>query len=137
MPYKLLDHTADLCLYIQAAELPALFETAAVALGEQLVIVSPSEPRQIHRLRVSGADWDDLMINWLRELLAHWHLEAQVVTMARCVELSSTLLCAEVSFLPFDPNVHTPNQEIKAVTYHQLDVSVCDDGWQATVIFDL
>lgn len=137
MPYSLLDHTADLGLHIQAPELPELFETAAVALGEQLVETPLPEAFDNERLTVAGDDWPDLLIEWLRELLALWHLEGRAVCGARCIELSPYTLEAEVDLLPFDPAVHTANQEIKAVTYHQLDVSACDTGWQATVIFDL
>lgn len=137
MPYERLDHTADLGLCIRAAELSELFETAAVALGEQLVDVSQSESFQEQRIRVSGEDWADLLINWLRELLARWHLEGWVVVRARCVDLAAHTLTAEVTFLPFDSKIHTPNQDIKAVTYHQLEVVSTDNGWIATVIFDL
>jgi SHS2 domain-containing protein len=137
MPYHLIDHTADLGLCIEAPELPLLFETAAAALGEQLVEAPSSQAVARQRLTVSGEDWADLLINWLRELLALWHLEARVSLAARCLELSSFTLTAEVDLLNFDPAHHTARQEIKAVTYHQLDVSPCTDGWRATVIFDL
>lgn len=137
MGYEIIEHTADMGLRIRAAELPALFETAAIALGEQLVDIVPTEAGRKQRLTVTGEDWADLMINWLRELLALWHLEGKVVVTARCLDLTPYCLSAEADLLPFNPKVHPPNQEIKAVTYHQLDVSPCDEGWQATVIFDL
>jgi SHS2 domain-containing protein len=137
MPYELLDHTADLGLRIRATELSELFEAAAAALGEQLVEVFPSEADQILRITVSGEDWADLLLNWLRELLAYWHLEGQLVTTARCVDLSPHTITAAIGLLPWDPKIHIPNQEIKAVTYHMLEVVPTEDGWQATVIFDL
>jgi SHS2 domain-containing protein len=137
MPYSIIDHTADLGLRIQAPDLPGLFETAAAALGEQLVEATSSQGGERQRLTVSGADWADLLVNWLRELLALWHLEERVVRSARCLELAPFKLTAEVDLFSFDPAVHTAGQEIKAVTYHQLEVSPSTDGWQATVIFDL
>jgi SHS2 domain-containing protein len=137
LPYDLLDHTADLGLRIQARDLPELFETAAVALGEQLVEAPKAADCRHRRIEVSGEDWADLLINWLRELLACWHLDAHAVRRARCVALSPFKLSADVAFLPFDPAIHSSQQEIKAVTYHQLDVSPSTEGWQATVIFDL
>lgn len=137
MPFHLIDHTADLGIRIQARDLPELFETAAAALGEQLVEAPKAADFRHRRLDVSGEDWADLLINWLRELLACWHLDGYAVRRARCVALSPHKLSADVSFLPFDPAIHTPQQEIKAVTYHQLEVSPAAEGWQATVIFDL
>jgi SHS2 domain-containing protein len=137
MPYSIIDHTADLGIRIQARDLPEIFETAAAALGEQLVAAAPAKALKHQCLRVSGEDWADLLINWLRELLACWHLEGLAVRHARCLALSPYKLSADVTYLPFDPALHSPQQEIKAVTYHQLDVSPCAEGWQATVIFDL
>jgi SHS2 domain-containing protein len=137
MPYHLIDHTADLGLRIEAHDLPELFETAAAVLGEQLVEAPSSREVERQRLTVSGEDWADLLINWLRELLALWHLKARVVLTARCLDLSPFTLTAQVDLLSFDPALHTSRQEIKAVTYHQLEVSPSADGWQATVIFDL
>lgn len=137
MTYEILDHTADLGLRIRAAKLSELFEAAAAALGEQLVDLSPSEADRKQRISVTGEDWADLLINWLRELLALWHLEGKVVTTASCLDLLPYTLTADLVLASFNPKIHAPNQEIKAVTYHQLDVSPCDDGWQATVIFDL
>jgi SHS2 domain-containing protein len=137
LPYHLLDHTADLGIRIQARDLPELFETAAAALGEQLVVAPKVFGLRHQRMEVSGEDWDDLMINWLRELLACWHLESLAVRCARCLALWPHTIWADLAFLPFDPAIHSPHQEIKAVTYHQLDVSSTADGWQATVIFDI
>ncbi|MBW2625760.1 MAG: archease, partial [Deltaproteobacteria bacterium] len=37
----------------------------------------------------------------------------------------------------FDAEIHTMKTEIKAVTYHQLEVVEDDQGWQAQVIFDI
>ncbi|MDJ0782670.1 MAG: archease [Desulfosarcinaceae bacterium] len=137
MPYQFIDHTADLGLQIVAPDLPELYETAAAALGHQLLEAAPNQEIQCQRLKISGEDRADLLINWLRELLAFWHVEGRAVRAARCLALSPHTLTADVDLLDFDPAVHTPKQEIKAVTYHQLDVSSCAEGWRATVIFDL
>jgi SHS2 domain-containing protein len=39
--------------------------------------------------------------------------------------------------VPFNPTLHEVVTEIKAVTYHRIEVVREKDGWQATVIFDL
>jgi SHS2 domain-containing protein len=37
----------------------------------------------------------------------------------------------------FDPEIHTMKTEIKAVTYHLLEVVEADQCWKAQVIFDI
>ena len=88
-------------------------------------------------LRVSGDDWSDLMINWLRELLYLWNGKELLVKKTQILALSEKELSANVELDPFDPGRHEIKIEIKAVTYHQIQVSRGPVGWEAKIIFDI
>ena len=51
--------------------------------------------------------------------------------------ISPSYLEATVETVPFDPNVYEVLSEIKAVTYHQIEVAQKSGHWEARVIFDL
>ena len=51
--------------------------------------------------------------------------------------LSQTRLEATLGTYPFDPRIHEILREIKAVTYHQIEVTDKSGIWEARVIFDL
>ena len=53
------------------------------------------------------------------------------------VDLRDLHLEAKAWGEPFDPEFHEMKTEIKAVTYHQLEVIQKDQDWQARVIFDI
>jgi SHS2 domain-containing protein len=57
--------------------------------------------------------------------------------MIDIVHISDTSVSARVSIERYQPERHEIRHEIKAVTYHQIDVSRTTDGWQAVVVFDV
>ncbi len=135
--YRLIDHTADFGLEIFGSDETALFEEAAVALFE-LVTDSTALTAELSRdIEVTGEDWPDLMVNWLRELLYIFNGEEQIVCHTAITAIKETHLHATIGSEPFDPQRHEIRNEIKAVTYHQIEVGPVDDGWRARVIFDV
>jgi SHS2 domain-containing protein len=135
--YRFLDHTADLGVEIWGPDAIRLFEQAAVVLRDLLVKAADEKADHTDTLEIDGQDWADLMVNWLRELLHLFVGRERVVTGVRIEDLCDTRLKAEVDSVRFDPLVHRPNHEIKAVTYHQIDVGPVEEGWRAMVIFDV
>jgi len=79
---------------------------------------------------------ETLLVSWLQELL--YLLDTEDLVFARFqVRIHDFSLEATAWGDVFDPNIHTMKTEIKAVTYHQLEVTKNDQGWQAQVIFDI
>lgn len=139
MEYQLIDHTADFGLRVTAADLPSLFADAVHALFD--VIAEVRAPATVApetlTVQVSGDDWPDLMVNWLREALYQWTGEERLVRRAEILSMSAYTLTARLSCEPYDPARHAVLQEIKAVTYHQIRVAPVPEGWEARVIFDI
>lgn len=139
MKYHIIDHTADFGLLVGAADLPTLFADAVYALFDVIAEVrvpAAAEP-QTMTVRVTGDDWPDLMVNWLREALYQWAGEERIVRKADILSISEYALTARLSYEPYDPDRHVILQEIKAVTYHQIRVAPVPSGWEARVIFDI
>ncbi|MCJ8499870.1 archease [Desulfatitalea alkaliphila] len=136
--YRLTDHTADLGMEIFGDNPTDLFANAARALFAELLPGLGSVPRRhVHHIEVEGADPADLMVNWLRELLYLFNGEGQVLCRLEIRELTETELRAEVETGDFLPERHSVVQEIKAVTYHRIQVAPEGDGWRALVVFDV
>jgi SHS2 domain-containing protein len=137
--FRLIDHTADLGMEIFGDDPADLFVNAARALFAVLAQADGrgAAGRRRHTIDLEGADWADLMVNWLRELLYLWNGEQQVLSGLEIQSLSENRLRAEVITGDVDPRRHRAGQEIKAVTYHQIAVGPGGQGWRARVIFDL
>jgi SHS2 domain-containing protein len=139
--YRFIDHTADFGLEIFGTDETALFEQAARALFDLIVdpVIDPAllEKGHARTIKVVGQDWADLMVNWLRELLYLWNGEAQLVSSVFVTSLEQNHLQATVTSEKYNCRRHEIKNEIKAVTYHQIEVGPYEDGWRAKVIFDI
>lgn len=135
--HELFDHTADLGLRIRAESLDALFAEAAAALVEALV-ENPGaiEPSVQERFALQAERLDDLLHDWLAELLYVFH--ARHVLLGRFeARVRPPRLEAVARGERLDARRHAVKAEIKAVTYHALRVEKTSDGWLAEVVLDL
>jgi SHS2 domain-containing protein len=135
--YRFIDHTADFRLEIFGVDEKDLFVQAARALTDLI-----TDPKGLHGscqrpVAVSGDDWSDLMVNWLRELLYLWNGEEQFICDVALQFLEPTHVEATVTTEAFCAGRHSIRNEIKAVTYHQIEVGPYKTGWRARVVFDI
>jgi SHS2 domain-containing protein len=137
VPYQLLDHTADLRIRVTGTDRTDLFENAGLALSDLITRPAATTSQTVSPIRVTGTDPADLMVNFLRELLYLWTGNGQLVETITISSMSDTALDAQLTTVRYRPDRHRIRYEIKAVTYHQIDVSRAATGWQATVIFDI
>ncbi len=137
MKYRLLDHTADLAVEVTAPNPETLYADTGLVLFN---LISESkhfkQKKELH-LDVKGQDREDLMVNWLRELLYLWTGKEMLVVAVQVINLSETRLSARVMVDLFSPDRHVILNEIKAVTYHRISVEKGRKGWAAVVVFDI
>ncbi len=137
MKYKIIDHTADLGVHIFGRSIKELFENAAFAVFDIITDIDKVEPAKEELVIIEGMDFSDLMVNWLREILFFFNGRDLLIKQARMVKIGHHRIKAKVFYDNFDPERHIIFNEIKAVTYHDIDVSESDGTWKAHVIFDL
>ncbi|MFO7970305.1 MAG: archease [Desulfobacterales bacterium] len=135
--YTLIDHTADFGIHVYGSDSKDLFANAAWALFDLITETDRLTGLESCHIEVSGDDWPDLMVNWLREVLFLWNGKELLVKKARILSLSETELAATVECDPFNPDRHIIKTEIKAVTYHQIRVISKPHGWEARIICDI
>jgi len=135
--YEVFDHTADLGLRIEADDLPSLFAEAGRALLAATVVdVDSVRPAESVEVQLEADRLDDLLRDWLAELLYRFQAE-KMLFVDFDVVLNGARLKAAARGEPIDPDRHEIEGELKAVTYHGLKVERRDDGtWQAEVIVD-
>ncbi len=134
--YKLIDHTADVGIQVEAPTAAALFETAARAFTEIVTDVETVMPRVKRAVELDEENLEVLLVSWLQELL--YLLETEGLAFSRFeVNIDGTRLHAAVWGEPFNPDLHPRKSDVKAVTYHQLEVRRRGDSWEARVIFDV
>lgn len=135
--YELLDHTADFGIHVFGDNTKSLFQNAAMAMMDQLVETVGLIAREERQITIQGNDWPDLMVNWLREILYLCVGEELFAQSIQIESIAETCLTAYLWVDPFSADRHTLLSEIKAVTYHQVQVFETGNRWEANIIFDV
>jgi SHS2 domain-containing protein len=135
--YEIFEHTADVGLRARADDVNELFAEAARALFSVIVAnLADVRPVETVHLAVAGRQLDELMRDWLAELL--YLFDTRRVVFCRFdVSVGPEGLTADARGEPIDPQRHDLDMEVKAVTWHGLKVERDGDRWLAEVIIDV
>jgi len=135
--YEVFEHTADLGLRVRGATQEELFAEAARGLTAMIVAnLDTVRAVQSRTFEVSGDELGFLMFDWLNELL--YAFEADKLLLSRFdVRIDGDQLHAVCRGEAMDPDRHSMEHEVKAITYHQLRVEQVDGSWLAEVIVDI
>lgn len=126
-------------MHVCAPSAERLFDLAARALMLTLTGSHVDRP-QADTIELHAPSLDLLLVDWLSELLYRFDARSLLVAATRVTlepHPEGHQLRALVEGEAFDPERHAINVLVKAVTYHGLEVRPADEGWQATVIFDI
>ncbi|MDX1632153.1 MAG: archease [Thermoanaerobaculia bacterium] len=140
MTLRELDHTADIGFEVEAPTLSELFREAAVGLARCISSEEGLEPREEHPVERTAASLEDLLVEWLEEQvflcdtigLLVSDVEAEVEESGDGFRVRGTLAGDR-----FDPDRHGLKVQVKAVTYHELEVENREGDWFARIIFDI
>jgi len=135
--YTLIDHTADLRIRVHGKDLKDLFRNAGRALVDLMIVKASGDDAANIDIAIEGEDLPDLMVRWLGEILYLFEGEGVVATAFDIHELGPKGLRATVGGVPFDSETHEVLTDIKAVTYHQIEVAPRGGRWEAKVTFDV
>jgi SHS2 domain-containing protein len=135
--YSLISHTADLGMSVRGRSCEDLFRNAGLALSELIVSNKAPKIEEILEVSLHGNDIPDLMVKWLSEILYLFEGERLVVTEILINSIDGNKIRSSLSVMKFDEKHHDILREIKAVTYHQINVVEKNGLWTTRVIFDL
>lgn len=135
--YILIDHTADIGIDVFGATLQELFANAAFALFDIITDLSKVEGKAEYKISISGIDKEQLLVNWLSELLYLHDVKNLLFKDFYVIDMKDNQLNASTRGEVFTEGKHVIKTEIKAVTYHCLSIVQEDHQWKARVIFDI
>ena len=135
--YEVLDHTADIGLIVYGGNLKALFENAGEAFFHLITDLRKVRRRTERRINIGGESLERLMVDWLGELLYLHDVENLLFKGFKVESVGEDGLQAVAKGEPFQEGVHVIKTEVKAVTYHRIEVREEKGRWRAQIILDL
>lgn len=132
--FEEVEHTADLALRCGGPDLEGLFRSAARGMYHLMGVGTQKLKTDTrHRIRLSSADVEGLLVDWLGELA--YLVEARgLIFQGMAFE---TLSATRLEAMLVGGRASRIETQVKAVTYHQLKVETSEAGFAAIVVFDV
>jgi SHS2 domain-containing protein len=139
--FEFLEHVADAYVAAYGRSLEEAFENAALAMFELMTDTEKVEPSSSDSVVIEEYDEKALLYSWLEHLLLRFEIEGKVYAKFRVDQLLRTSkgwkMSATAFGEQFDPARHASKVEVKAVTYHQMEINRENNGYVVKFILDL
>jgi SHS2 domain-containing protein len=140
--YRITEHTADVGIVAWGPDPSSAFAEAtkgmfAIVLGQDPQEWRGSGQTRVLDVEVEGQTWDELLVNWLAELVFHFDVDGFVPVQTGIEECAPPRCSAHLEGVLLDDPEEAGGVGIKAVTYHQLAVRVGEGRTELRVIFDI
>jgi SHS2 domain-containing protein len=135
--YELIDHTADVGVKAYGKNLSETFENVAKGMFDIITDKSEIESIGQYNIELEAPDLEQLLVDWLSELLYLNSAKNQVFGFFKVkLDEKNNKLNAKIFGEKFDLSKHKIGAEIKAVTYHMLEVKN-KRPFHVQVLFDI
>lgn len=131
--YEILEHKADLKIKVFGRTKEELFENALLAMSnnQKAENLGPETKREI---KVNSLDLNSLLVDFLSEALYLSQVNKEIYNNIKFKKFSDIGIKGTL----FGQKVERFGEDIKAVTYHNLNILQREDGiWEAIVLFDI
>jgi len=136
--YRITKHQSELAVRVVGNSQADLFANSGLTLFDVMVAdLEKVECKDSIPLEVEGTDRDDLMVNWVRELLYLYQGSGYLLKEFLIHEVKETLVKADVRGEKIDPDRHEIQQEIAAVASHKSRMQKTGNQWTAHLIFEV
>jgi SHS2 domain-containing protein len=135
--YELFDHTADLGVRARAATVAGLIPQATMALYESIGELVAHTEVESRTLEFTGEGYAVLLRDYLARLLTIFELQECVAHKLAVEDFTETHLAVSLRLAEIEPQRTIYHREVKAVTYHDLEVREIPGGYEATFVLDI
>ena len=138
--YKYVDHTADIAAEITGSSLDELFSAGAEAWLISVIGEINIADDDLIELELSAASKEELLVTFLNELnyllITKKWLCSSIQSIKIFDDVDGCELSAELKGIKLKEDIQL-KQEIKSVTYHQLEIVERDGSYSTLIVFDI
>jgi len=132
--YEILEHKADLKIRAFGKTKEELFLNMMLGMQQSMKPAIESEEKTMREVKIKSLDFPALLVDFLNEVLYQNQVNKETYNAVNFFKLLDNELAAELS----GQKIESFGEDIKAVTFHGLDVRQNPDGiWEAIVLFDI
>jgi SHS2 domain-containing protein len=130
--YEEIEHTADRAVRVWGPDMAAFLHQAALGMYFLMGIDPGSDGEETKEVAIAFADDEILLVEFLSELLSWLESERMAASSFTAIKKDDKMV-----FHLKGRQVAGARVAVKAVTYHDLRVIITEEGFMATVVFDV
>lgn len=139
--YEFLPHTTDAYIEARGATIEQALEFAGLALLDTMCNVKTVSQDLMEEIAVEGRDEVGLLYDWLESLLLKFDLEGKVYSRFKVAPIAKSEDAFKTNVRvwgqKYDRAKHGAKVEVKAVTYHKMEIERQDSNVAVRFILDL
>ena len=139
--FKFLEHMGDAYIETYGLSLEEAYANAALAMFEVMTDTSKVEPKIEESVMAEGHDLKSLLYDWLENLLVRYGVENRLFSKFVVEKINAEndhfTLKAKAFGEDFNQKKHPSKTEVKAVTYHLMEVEYSDTECRLRFLLDL
>jgi len=136
--FEILDHTADVGIAAYGHSMEEVFCNAAYGMLSVITDLEGVKETTHRRIETEAPTSDELLVAWLNELIYLFDAERFIFSRFEISHLASDHLEATAYGEPIDHARHRLKTEVKAATYHLLELKEIPGGLiRSQVILDI
>lgn len=135
--YKIIKSSPELIVKVIGKTKSELLTKSGFALFDLMTDLEKVQIQERLPLEVEGIDDDDLIVNWMRELLYLYQGSGYLLKEFEVHETREFYVRAEGRGEKYDPDRHEIQREIRAIVHHQCRTGKTGDQWTAQINFEI
>lgn len=136
--FKELDNiTADLGIQAWGPSLPDAFASAALGLASLLSDQPEGDQSLEKNIQIEADSLPALLVRFLNEIIYLEETQDFLPGAVKHLTITGNRLDATLTGAAYDPEIHTLNAQVKAATYHGLEIDQSGNLVKIKVIFDV
>jgi SHS2 domain-containing protein len=129
--------TADLGIEAWGFSLEDAFASAAHGLASLLSELPEDNQPLTRQIRIEAESLPSLLVQFLNEIIYLEETQDFLPGAVKHLTLTGNRLNATLTGAAYDPEIHTLNAQVKAATYHGLEIDQSGQQVKVRVIFDV
>ena len=138
--YKFIDHTADIACEVFGDTLEELFTASVEAWRSSVVEETKYGEREIKKFKLKASSKEQLLVDFISEINYYLFTRNWLFNLVLELEIkqknSTWILSTKIEGMPVSQDVEI-KQEIKAITFHQMNIEKRENKYYTLIVFDI
>jgi len=138
--FKFIDHPADIAVEVKSDSIEGLFKISAEAWKISALEEFTAANCVEMKFELKDNSLEGMLVGFLSELNYLLYVKSFVFVSVKSLSLLTSdnyLLKAELNFEEYNTKKHIFKEEIKAVTFHQMEIEKINNIFCTRIIFDI